>query len=66
MVDNKSKTSLIRYNTHAMHLYNSVIFMCDIFFSVYVIWEVFLLYTSMCNVIKSHCSADKILSLYKL
>ena len=43
MVDNKSKTSLIRHihedmqqynNTHAMHAYN-IIFICDIYF-VYV------------------------------
>ena len=54
MVDNKSKTSLIRhiqkvyithedyqYNTHALHSYNIVIVICDIFFSVYVIREDF-------------------------
>ena len=31
-------------NTCAMHLYNIVIFIHDIFFSVHVTWEAFLLY----------------------
>ena len=55
MVDNKSKTPLIRHiqknislmkinNTRASHSYNIVIFTRDIFFSVYVIQKVFLLY----------------------
>ena len=59
MVDNKSKASLIRHivyviyrknislmkinNTHATPLY-IIIFIRDTFFSVYVMWERFLLH----------------------
>ena len=65
MVDNESKTAIIRhktkknishmkknqYNTRAMHKYNTVIFIRDIF-SVYVIWEFFLLYITVIIIIK--------------
>ena len=50
MLDNKSKHPSLDIDIRATHSHNTVILLCDIFFSVFVIREVFLLAVSVSNV----------------